>query len=361
MGRSKSASQVACLDRPSERNTAPAQTGLAHRLDGTCGADLETDRMNIKQPCGRETPKFSVIIPVYNSAETLPRAIESVFEQTWPAHEIIVVDDGSTDSSVQVANGFAGKVRVIQQPNAGVSDARNRGAESATGDWLAFLDADDWYYPDRLRWHAEWIGRDAGLDFLTGDYDYRREDGSLISTSMVSHPSGREMLAKAGESSEVVMESQEIESFVADHFGDIHTLSVPRKTFLELGGYPLGFKVCEDVHFLTRLCAVSSRVGVICRPMGAYLIHGASATRSDPLKAQEYNVQTLLDLKNLARDFSAPVRRGVLARLRGGRLNLGYALVKSGRRRDAISAVLPSLVESPGWDSLRNVVSILKG
>jgi GT2 family glycosyltransferase len=317
--------------------------------------------MSMRQSFDRASPKFSVIIPVYNSAETLQKAIESVLEQTWPAHEVIVVDDGSTDSSLQVANGFASKVRVIHQSNAGVAAARNLGAESATGDWLAFLDADDWYYPDRLRWHAEWIGRDAGLDFLTGDYEYRREDGSLISTSMGLHPSGREMLAKAGGSDEVVMELQEIESFVADHFGDIHTLSIPGKTFHELGGFPPGFKVCEDVHFLTRLCAVSSRVGVICRPMGAYLIHDASATRADPLRAQEYNVQTLLDLKYLARGFSAPVQRGVMARLRNGRLNLGYALVKSGRRRDALGAVLPSLVESPGWDSLRNVVSILRG
>ena len=153
--------------------------------------------MSMQRSFDRASPKFSVIIPVYNSAETLPKAIESVLEQSWPAHEIIVVDDGSTDSSLQVANGFAGKVRVIQQSNAGVAAARNRGAESATGDWLAFLDADDWYYPDRLRWHAEWIGRDAGLDFLTGDYEYRREDGSLISTSMELHPSGREMLARA--------------------------------------------------------------------------------------------------------------------------------------------------------------------
>ena len=317
--------------------------------------------MNVKQSLNGESPKFSVIMPVYNLAETLPRAIESVIDQSWPAHEIIVVDDGSTDNSLQVANGFASKVRVISQTNAGVSAARNRGAESATGDWLAFLDADDWYYPDRLRWHAEWIGRDADLDFLTGDYEYRREDGSLISTSMVLHPSGREMLEKAEGKNEVVMELQEIGPFVADHFGDIHTLSIPRETFHELGGFPPGFRVCEDVHFLTRLCAVSNRVGVICRPMAAYLIHGASATRSDPLKAQQYNVQTLLDLKHLARGFSAPVQRGVMVRLRNGRLNLGYALVKSGRRRDAIGAVLPSLIETPGWASFRNVLSILKG
>jgi glycosyltransferase involved in cell wall biosynthesis len=284
-----------------------------------------------------------------------------VLAQSWPAHEIIVIDDGSTDNTLQVAGKFGDQVQLIHQPNAGVSAARNRGAEAATGDWLAFLDADDYYYPDRLRWHAEWIARDASLDFLTGDYDYRGEEGGLIGTSMAVHTSGRVVLDKASDSFEVVMETREFQSFVADHFGDTHTLSVPRETFLRLGGYPTGFRVCEDAHFLTRLCAVSRRVGVVCRPMGVYLIHGASATRADPLQAQKYNVQTLLDLKRLSRGFPKPVRRGTMARLRNGRLNLAYALVRSGRRREAIAAVLPSLVETPGWTALRNLASILKG
>mgnify|MGYP001819668335 FL=1 len=315
----------------------------------------------MNQSMGRDSPQFSVIIPAYNSAATLPRAIESVRAQSYGAHEILVIDDGSTDNTAEVVRGFGQQVRLLQQANAGVSAARNRGAKSANGDWLAFLDADDWYYPDRLRLHAEMIMQDASLDFLTGDYEYLREDGSLIGTSMAIHPSGREMLRKAGGLEQVVMEAQDIEAFVADHFGDIHTLSVPRASFERLGGYPVGFKVCEDVHFLTRLCAVSSRVGVICQPMGAYIIHGSSATRADPLKAQEYNVQTLLDLKGLACSFPAPVRRGAMARLRNGRLNLGYALIKSGRRLEALNAVLPSLVETPGWASMRNVLSILKG
>jgi len=323
---------------------------------------MEADRLNMDDRSRKPAnPKFSVIIPAYNSAATLTRAVESVLAQSWPADEIIVIDDGSTDDTLLVAREFGDQVRVIHQSNAGVSVARNRGADVATGDWLAFLDADDWYYPDRLRWHAEWIARDGSLDFLTGDYEYRREDGCLTGTSMAMHPSGQAMLDKADGAMQVVMELQEIEAFVAEHFGDMHTLSVPRKIFQALGGYPPGFKVCEDVHFLTRLCAVSSRVGVICRPLAVYLIHGSSATRSDPLKAQEYNLQTLLDLKNLAGGFPAPVARGVMARLRTGRLNLGYALVRSGMRREAIAAVLPSLVETPGLTSFRNVLSMLKG
>jgi GT2 family glycosyltransferase len=322
---------------------------------------MESDKMKDEQQCISDNPKFSVIIPAYNSAATLAKAVESVIEQTWSAHEIIVIDDGSTDNTLQVAREFGDKIRIIHQYNAGVSVARNRGVDVATGDWLAFLDADDWYYPDRLRLHAEWIANDPDLDFLTGDYEYRREDDSVIGTSMAKHASGRTMLEMAEGAERVVIGEKQKETFVADHFGDTHTLSVPRETFLRLGGYPGGFSVCEDVHLLIRLCAVSRRIGVVCLPMAVYIIHDTSATRADPLKAQQYNVQTLLDLKRIAHNFPKPVKRGIMMRLRNGRLNLAYALVRAGRRREAISAVLPSLVEAPGWASLYNLATILKG
>ena len=306
-------------------------------------------------------PRFSVIIPVYNAAATLARALDSVLAQTYAAHEIIVVDDGSSDASAAVAAGYGGKIRYLRQDNAGVSAARNRGAQVASGDWLAFLDADDWYYPDRLKWHAEWIARDPALDFLSGDYEYRDAAGTLLSRSMPGKASGRAMLDKAAGAREVVMEGAAFEAFVADHFGDTHTLSLPRATFLELGGYPLGFKVCEDVHLLTRLVARSRRAGVICEPLAVYLIHNASATRADPVRAQFENVRTLIALGKHAASLPPAVRRGYTTRLRQARLNLGYALAKSGRRMEALRAVLPSLMESPGWISVRNLLSLIKG
>jgi len=306
-------------------------------------------------------PRFSVVIPAYNAAATLARAIESVRAQSWPAHEIIVVDDGSTDATAEVAGRFDG-VRLIRQKNSGVSVARNAGAAAATGDWLAFLDADDWYAPDRIRLHAEWIAADPTLDCLTGDYEYRDEAGVLLGTSMAQHESGMMMLVKAAGAERVVIETPaEFAAFVADHFGDTHTLSVPRARFIELGGYPTGYKVCEDVHFLTRLVAKSRRIGVICQSLGVYVIHGGSATRRDPVAAQRENVRTLADLARLAENFPAPVRQGVAARMQSARYNLGCALSKRGERLAAVSAVLPSLCERPGWQSLRNMLSMLKG
>ncbi len=308
------------------------------------------------------SPRFSVIIPAFNAASTLVRAIESVRAQSWPAHEIIVVDDGSTDATADVARRFGEGVRLIRQANSGVSVARNAGAAAATGDWLAFLDADDWYAPDRIRLHAEWIAEDAGLDCLTGDYEYRDDAGGLLGSSMAQHESGRLLLDKAAGRARVVMDAPaEITAFVADHFGDTHTLSVPRARFIELGGYPGGFKVCEDVHFLTRLVAKSRRIGVICQSLGVYVIHGGSATRRNPLAAQQENVRTLTDLVRLADKFPAPVRRGVAARMFSARYNLGCVLSKSGRRVAAVHAVLPLLVAHPGWPSLRAVLSMLRG
>lgn len=308
------------------------------------------------------TPRFSVIIPAFNAAATLARAIESVRAQSWPAHEIIVVDDGSSDATAQVAAGFGDAVRLIRQPNRGVSVARNAGAAAASGDWLAFLDADDWYAPDRLRLHAEWIAEDPALDCLTGDYEYRDEAGALLGTSMAQHASGRMMLGKAAGAARVAMEAPaEIAAFVADHFGDTHTLSLPRARFIELGGYPTGFKVCEDVHFLTRLMAKSRRVGVVCQSLGVYVIHGSSATRRDPVAAQRENVRTLADLARLADNFPAAVRQGVAARMASARYNLGCALSRNGQRLAAVNAVLPTLAARPGWQSLRTVLSMLKG
>ncbi len=306
-------------------------------------------------------PRFSVIIPAYNAAATLACALDSVLAQIWPAHEIIVVDDGSSDVTAAVVAAYGDKVRYLYQHNAGVSAARNAGAQAASGDWLAFLDADDWYYPKRLKWHADWIMRDSELDFLTGDYEYRDPAGKLIGTSMAAKHSGQRMLLKAAGACQVVMQGPEYEAFVADHFGDTHTLSLPRATFLELGGYPLGFKVCEDVHLLTRLVARSRRAGVICEPMAVYLIHSASATRTDPVRAQFENVRTLISLGEQAGDLPAVVRRGYTTRLRQARLNLGYALSKTGNRVGAVRAILPSLLEAPGFASVRNLLSILKG
>src|SRR5262245_19128237 len=92
----------------------------------------------------------SVIIPAYNSAATIRRAVDSVIEQTAPVHEIIVVDDGSQDDLESAVRPYAGRVRYVQKPNGGDASARNFGIDMATGSVIAFLDADDYWEPQKL-------------------------------------------------------------------------------------------------------------------------------------------------------------------------------------------------------------------
>lgn len=95
-------------------------------------------------------PVVSVIIPTYNRAHCVGEAIESVLNQTFRDFEVIVVDDGSTDNTPEVLAAFGNRIRVIGQENSGVSAARNAGIKAARGNWVAFLDSDDIWEPDKL-------------------------------------------------------------------------------------------------------------------------------------------------------------------------------------------------------------------
>lgn len=95
-------------------------------------------------------PAISVIIPTYNRAGIIERAVKSVLAQTVQDLEIIVVDDGSTDDTASVLAGFGERLKVLRQSNQGVSAARNAGIRAASGEWVAFLDSDDQWHPSKL-------------------------------------------------------------------------------------------------------------------------------------------------------------------------------------------------------------------
>jgi len=117
---------------------------------------------------GQDTPLVSVVIPVYNCEQYLAEAIESVLVQTYWPIEIIVVDDGSTDSSADVAQRFPPPVRYRFQPHSGAGAARNRGIDQAQGSFFAFLDADDLWVEDKLARQRAAFDDDAELDMVFG-------------------------------------------------------------------------------------------------------------------------------------------------------------------------------------------------
>lgn len=120
-------------------------------------------------------PKFSIIVPLYNKAPYVRKALDSIESQTFTDWECIIVDDGSTDNSIAICEEFLSthytshithkNIRIISQPNSGVAKARNVGVENSYGQFVCFLDADDWWEPTYLEEMSQLIGAypDAGL------------------------------------------------------------------------------------------------------------------------------------------------------------------------------------------------------
>lgn len=138
----------------------------------------------IKKYTMRDYPKVSVIIPVYNREKSLPFCVQSILDSAYPCLEVILVNDGSTDNSLRLCREFAREnenVVVIDIPNGGVSNARNKGIEAATGEWLSFVDSDDAIHPLFFNVLFEHPGYDLYLhDFGTG----RIEHGKVVSNAL---------------------------------------------------------------------------------------------------------------------------------------------------------------------------------
>lgn len=117
----------------------------------------------------KNAPEISVIVPVYNARQYLAKCIDSILSQTFTDFELLLIDDGSPDRCGEICDEYARKdrrIRVFHQENKGVSAARNVGMEAMTGRYLAFIDADDWAYPDYLRYLYEALPMNGGSGLI---------------------------------------------------------------------------------------------------------------------------------------------------------------------------------------------------
>ena len=123
------------------------------------------------------TPKISVIIPTYNRAQYVCRAIESVLRQTYRDYEIIVIDDGSTDNTKDVLSKYNGRIKYVYQPNQGISNARNHGIRVSAGEYIAFLDSDDEWIPEKLAVQLELLENNKKLGIVCSKMIILDENG----------------------------------------------------------------------------------------------------------------------------------------------------------------------------------------
>ena len=126
---------------------------------------------------------ISVVIPLYNKEKSITSTLRTVLNQTFRDYEIVIVNDGSTDGSVEeIEKVQDDRIRLVHQPNAGVSAARNRGIEEAKGDLIAFLDADDEWKPEYLATQYHLFQKYPECSVFACNYEFRDVSGKVTPT-----------------------------------------------------------------------------------------------------------------------------------------------------------------------------------
>lgn len=184
--------------------------------------------------------KVSVIIPTYNRALLLPRAIISVIGQSFSDWELLVVDDGSTDDTAAVLQGFAHepRLRVLRSQNGGVSRARNWGIREARGEWISFLDSDDEWLADKLAKQLEFAATHPAVSVIHGDEIWIR-NGVRVNPMNKHRKRGGDIYSDALKLCCV----------------SPSTVMIRKDLFAEVGLFREDFPVCEDYDLWLRISA----------------------------------------------------------------------------------------------------------
>ena len=238
--------------------------------------------------------RFSVIIPLYNKAPYVAKAIQSVLAQSFMDYELIVMDDGSKDDSAEIAakaieghpNG-----RLIKQDNAGVSMARNNGVAASHGDYLCFLDADDWWEPTFLEEMDKLITEFPDAGIYGTNYTIVNETKHKTRVA----PIGLEVGFEKG----YINYCQVYAKTLAMPLTSI-SVAIPRPIFDEMQGFPQGIKLGEDFLLWIRI-ALKYKVAFLNKPLAFYNQDVDAANRGVGRlhKPEEHMLWNMADLEPL--------------------------------------------------------------
>ena len=229
--------------------------------------------------------RFSVIIPLYNKAPYVRKALDSICAQTYRDFECIIVDDGSTDNSLAVVKEcieqfriYNFKFQILSQKNVGVAAARNNGVVKSKGEYVCFLDADDWWEKDMLE----------EMDKLIQEYP----DAGLYATNYIYYKPGKTHVALKIERGYMNYPEAYLQGEMPVWTG---AACMPRKVFDEMGGFPIGIKLGED-FLLWAKTALQYKVA-FCEKALAYYNNDvpASLRATRNLHAPEYHMLFRLD------------------------------------------------------------------
>lgn len=214
--------------------------------------------------------RISVIVPIYKVEAFLPKCVESILGQTYPNLEVILVDDGSPDGCGALCDAYAqsdSRVRVIHKENGGLSDARNAGIEAATGDYLAFVDSDDWLEPDAYEAMLAAMQRHRARLVCAGRYDEDETTGARV----VGLCPEREEAVSGVEAARRVFHWNRMDSSACD--------KLYARSLFDGIRYPVG-RVCEDMPVTYRLMLRAESVVLLPKPVYHYRHRASSITMS---------------------------------------------------------------------------------
>lgn len=222
--------------------------------------------------------KVSVIIPAYNGDRYLGSAIDSVLQQTNRDYEIIVVDDGSTDNTAEVAKQYGDRIRYLSQTNQGVAASRNFGLAAALGDYIAFLDQDDVFLPHKLATQVELLDRNPALGIVNSGWQICQDDDTnkpLIGTAVVQP---WKHIPDLNAANLIIWKPVFLGAMLF------------RRVWLERAG---GFNTCleqtPDVDLVMRLAKMGCPAAWVEQITVKYRQHEANASKNSLLQAQELN------------------------------------------------------------------------
>lgn len=273
----------------------------------------------------------SVIIPVYNGEKYIVEALESVLSQTYRGFEIIIVDDGSTDSTPRLIEPYVkgGKIRVVRQDNSGPSRARNRGIAEAGGEYCAFLDSDDVMMPERLKLQVEKMEReDIGLVYT--DLMSFNEKGTVYEskTDFIRPYSGD------------VLDRLLVENFITTS-----TVMVKKECFDKAGYFDEGMKHSEDYKMWLNIAKLY-RIGYVDRPLTRYRYHEDSLSW-DRVVISASSFEVVREFWEENREYREKNRRLFRASMANQLVNLAIAYNENNRKREAARCLVESFGHNP--------------
>lgn len=206
---------------------------------------------------------ISAVIPAYNCEKYIARAINSVLEQSCAVDEIVIVDDGSSDETAAIIKSFGDKVRYIYQQNAGVSVARNVGIQAAKGGWIAFLDGDDEWLPNKIKLQTELLNRNPELIWVSGNYT------RCLCEEKRMRPQVTDIAIKNALNEQEYFRSF-FDAYIQGIWGCTDTMLIRKSVLQEAGLFRIGQHQMEDIDLWWKIAMRHPFLGYVPEPMAIY-------------------------------------------------------------------------------------------